>query len=108
VEKAVGVKGVNEDVAELESYRKRVRVIIQRILKGYIYHYSNEAYSRGYALLKAGKEFSIPYYISLKATLLVSKELLMEFLESRFNNMKLSYESSKDMVVMLINGKFDE
>ena len=93
---------------ELETYRKRVRAIIQRILKGYIYHYSNEAYSKGYAFIKAGNEFSIPYFISLKATLIVSKELLMEFLSSRFNNMKLSYESSKDMVVMLVNGKFDE
>ena len=108
VENAIGVEGVDEDVMQLETYRKRLQAILNRILKGYIYYYSNEAYSQGCSFISSSKEFSLPYYISLKATLLVSKDLLMEFLEARFQNMKLSYESSKDMVVMLINGQFDE
>ena len=50
----------------------------------------------------------LPFYVSVKATLLISKEILMEFLESKFNNMKLRYESSKDVFVMLVTGKFNE
>lgn len=34
--------------------------------------------------------------------------MIVEFLESRFNNVKLTYESSKDIFVMIISGNFSE
>lgn len=52
--------------------------------------------------------YCLPIYITLKATTLVTREMLMEILESRIQNMKVSYESSKDTVTMLIQGKFQE
>lgn len=33
--------------------------------------------------------------------------MLLEFLESRFNEIKLTYESSKDNVVMFVKGNFN-
>ena len=34
--------------------------------------------------------------------------MLMEFLESRLDKVKMSYESSKDTVVMFVGGNFNE
>ena len=34
--------------------------------------------------------------------------MLLEFLESRFDKVKMTYESSKDTVVMFVGGKFNE
>lgn len=44
----------------------------------------------------------------MKATLLVSKEILLEMLENRIDEMKMTYSVSKDTVTMLIGGKFEE
>ena len=64
------------------------------------------------ALVKKGKEYFyvniFPLYIKLKATLLVSKEILIEMLENRLDDMKMTYSVSKDTVTMLIGGKFED
>ena len=52
--------------------------------------------------------YCMPIYITLKATVLVTKEMVFEILENRIQNMKVSYEVSKDTVTMLIGGKFNE
>lgn len=52
--------------------------------------------------------YSLPIYITLKATVIVTKEMIFELLENRLENMKVTYESSKDTVTMLIAGKFNE
>jgi hypothetical protein len=63
-------------------------------------------------LIKKGQDYVqtyiLPMYIKLKATLIVSKEIMMELLESSFTDMKMTYTVSKDTVTMLIGGKFDE
>lgn len=47
------------------------------------------------ALIKLGKNFTIDYlvplYISIRATLIVTWEMLIEFLESRLKDIKLTY-----------------
>ena len=47
-------------------------------------------------------------YIKLKATLIITKEILLELLETGLDDMKMTYSVSKDTVTMLICGKFDE
>ena len=47
-------------------------------------------------------------YISLKATLIVAKEMLIEFLQCFLKEAKLTYSSSKDHVVMFVVGNFNE
>merc|ERR1719429_914497 len=63
-------------------------------------------------LVQKGKamvlNYSMPIYITLKATVIVTKEMIFELLENRIQNMKVTYESSKDTVTMLIAGKFNE
>lgn len=59
-------------------------------------------------MLNGKKEQLLPLYASIKATILVSKELILEFIEQRLNNIKVSYEESKDTIVMLISGNFKE
>ena len=49
-----------------------------------------------------------PIYITLKATVIVTKEMIFELLENRIQNMKVTYEASKDTVTMIISGKFNE
>ena len=56
---------------------------------------------------KMAYTYCLPIYITLKATVIVTKEMLFEILENRLQNMKVSYESSKDVVTMLIDGKFN-
>lgn len=50
----------------------------------------------------------LQYRVCLKAIILTAREMIGEFFESKFNNIKLSYESSKDIIVMIISGKFNE
>lgn len=47
-------------------------------------------------------------YISLKATLIVAKEMLIEFLQTFLKEAKLTYECSRDHVVMFVAGNFNE
>jgi hypothetical protein len=64
------------------------------------------------ALIKKGQTYVytyvLPMYIKLKATILITKEILIELLESGLDDMKMTYSISKDNVTMLIGGKFDE
>lgn len=66
----------------------------------------------GGQMVQKGKVYSdqylLPLYISLKATLIVSKEMIMETVEQRLNTLKMTYEVSKDTVTMLISGDFTE
>ena len=50
----------------------------------------------------------LQYRVSLKAIILTAREMIGEFFESKFNNIKLSYESSKDIIIMIVSGKFNE
>lgn len=63
-------------------------------------------------LIKMGQNYSVEYlvplYINIKATLIVTWEILIEFLESRLKDIKLTYETSKDHVVMFVSGSFNE
>lgn len=64
------------------------------------------------ALIKQGQVYAntyvLPLYIKLKATLIVSKEILLELLETGLDDMRMTYSVSKDTVTMLIGGKFEE
>ena len=64
------------------------------------------------ALIQAGRniniEYLVPLYINLKATLIVTKEMFIEFLQSKLNDFKLNYESSKDNIIMFVHGNFRE
>lgn len=64
------------------------------------------------ALIKKGEvyvyTYIMPLYIKLKATLIVTKEILLEMLETGLGDMKMTYSVSKDTVTMLIGGSFDE
>ena len=62
------------------------------------------------ALIKKGQgyfqTYIFPMYIKLKATLIVTKQIILECLETGLGDMKMTYEISKDTVTMLIAGKF--
>lgn len=62
-------------------------------------------------LIEKGKYMSelylLPLYITLKATILVSKEIIMEMIQTRFNTIKMTYEVSKDSVTMFVSGDFN-
>lgn len=45
-----------------------------------------------------------PLHIYVKSVLIVSKEMLTEFLSKRFDKFKMTYKASKDQVVMFVNG----
>lgn len=81
-------------------------------MNDYIIFYTQEAKKYNMALIKKGEEYVhtyiLPMYIKLKATLIVTKEILLEMLESGLGDMKMTYSVSKDTVTMLIGGKFDE
>lgn len=91
VENAVGLEENKSEVVELDTYRNRLHLIFQQILKGYIYHYGSKIREGGLEALKLGNEAILPLYVSLKATIIISKEIILEFLESRFADMKLNY-----------------
>ena len=64
------------------------------------------------ALLNVAKFYSIKYivpiYINLRAVMLVSQEIFVEFLDNLLNGMKLTYETSREHVIMFVSGKFNE
>jgi hypothetical protein len=45
-------------------------------------------------------------YIKIKATIIVAKEVFLEWLEIGLDDMKMTYDISKDYVTMLIRGEF--
>ncbi len=64
------------------------------------------------ALLKTAKFYSIKYivpiYINLRAVMLVTREMFVEFIDNLLNEMKLTYETSREHVIMFVAGKFNE
>lgn len=64
------------------------------------------------SLLLKGKalsqEYILPLFITFKATVLVSRELMMEVLAERLGQLKMTYNVSKDGVTMFFTGEFDE
>jgi len=50
----------------------------------------------------------LPLYIKIKATIIVAKEVFLEWLELGLDDMKMTYDISKDYVTMLIRGEFEE
>ena len=97
---------------EKKQIQKRFIRVFNKVLNDYIIFYAQEAKNYNMVLIKKGQEYVqtyiLPMYIKLKATLIVSKEIMMELLESSFTDMKMTYTVSKDTVTMLIGGKFDE
>lgn len=89
---------------------------IQRILNhlNKVYVQGSYAHATEYTqeLVEKGKVMSerhlLPLYITLKATLIVSKEMLMETLAQRLGDLKMTYEVSKDTVTMFVTGDFSE
>lgn len=43
----------------------------------------------------------------MRATMIVTKEMLIEFLESRLRDIKLTYDTGKDTVTMFVAGNFN-
>lgn len=98
--------------SDKKEIKKRFKVIFNKIVKDYVMFYYQQAQKYNMALVKKGKEYFyvnvFPLYIKLKAALLVSKEILIEMLENRLDDMKMTYSVSKDTVTMLIGGKFED
>lgn len=97
---------------DLQHSRQRLQAIVESIYREYILKSRLVTNKTSQALLATGKNYTVQYvvplYISLKATLLVSKEMMIEFLESFISEAKMTYESSKDHVVMFVGGNFKE
>jgi hypothetical protein len=97
---------------EKKQIKKRCIKVFNKIMNDYIIFYAQEAKTYNMALIKKGEQYAntylLPMYIRLKATLIISKEIMMELLESSLGDMKMTYSVSKDTVTMLIGGKFDE
>lgn len=73
---------------------KRVKAIIVR-LNSLIVVYGTNARKYTEDMIKNAKQkvlyFCVPIYITLKASVVVTKEMMMEVLENRFNSMKVTY-----------------
>ncbi len=63
-------------------------------------------------LMQRGREISaeyvMPLFITFKATVLVSREMMMETLAERLGQLKMTYKVSKDGVTMFFTGEFEE
>lgn len=63
-------------------------------------------------LIQRGREIStqyvMPLFITFKATVLVSREMMMETLAERLGQLKMTYKVSKDGVTMFFTGEFEE
>ena len=81
-------------------------------MNDYIIFYVQEAKKYNMALVKKGQSYAytylLPMCIKLKATLIITKEILFELLETGLDDVKMTYSVSMDTVTMLISGKFDE
>jgi len=53
-------------------------------------------------------EYVMPLFITFKATVLVSREMMMETLAERLGQLKMTYKVSKDGVTMFFTGEFEE
>ncbi len=51
--------------------------------------------------------YLLPLFITFKATVLVSREMMMEALAERLGQLKMTYKVSKDGVTMFFTGDFD-
>lgn len=64
------------------------------------------------AIIQKGRaltaHYLLPLFITFKATVLVSREMLMEALAERLGQLKMTYKVSKDGVTMFFTGEFDE
>lgn len=62
--------------------------------------------------VKRGKvfqqEYLLPLYIRVKATIEVSREMIMEIFAARIGELKMTYKFSKDSVTMFWSGEFKE
>jgi hypothetical protein len=54
------------------------------------------------------KTIIIPLYLRVRATVEVSRELLLEAFSTRMSELKMSYKYSKDHITMYWNGEFKE
>lgn len=81
-------------------------------MRNYLYYYSGMLKQRGIDILKTIQRGPIhilmPMYIHLKAVMIVSKEMMMEFINYSLNGVKVQYQHHKDSVVMFFSGKFNE
>jgi hypothetical protein len=64
------------------------------------------------SIIERGRTLSahyiLPLFITFKATVLVSREMMMEALGERLGQLKMTYKVSKDGVTMFFAGEFDE
>jgi hypothetical protein len=111
VEDALEIEKSPKDKAVVRNPKDRIVAIFVRLNYLMVVSTNN---LKGYSmdLVHQGQEmvlnYSLPIYITLKATVIVTKEMIFELLENRIQDMKVTYESSKDTVTMLIAGKFNE
>lgn len=69
--------------------------MFNKIVNDYVIFYAQGAKNYNMALIRRGQEYVhtyiFPMYIKLKATVIVAKEIFMEWLESGLGEMKMSY-----------------
>lgn len=108
----LNVKKSNSSPEDLKHMRERLQILFQALFREYVLKSRLMTHEKVQALIKMGRNYSVEYlvplYINIKATLIVTWEMLIEFLESRLKDIKLTYESSKDHVVMFVSGSFNE
>lgn len=111
-ENFVGVKSDQRNPEDLKHVRERIMKIAEIVYKEHFLRSRVMTNQNVKALIKMGRNFTIDYliplYINIRATLIVTWEMLIEFLESRLKDFKMSYESSKDHIIMYISGNFNE
>ena len=54
------------------------------------------------------KSIIIPLYLRVRATVEVSRELILEAFSTKMSELKMSYKYSKDHITMYWNGEFKE
>ena len=106
------MKNAEEGESSEKRTKARILAIVFRLNKILVIQSYSCAKKYSASLVEKGKQTvyinCLPIYITLKATAVVSKEMILEALENRIQNMKVSYEASKDTVTMIIGGKFNE
>lgn len=96
---------------EKDKLKRLQRIYVQLKEKGLI-SYVQKIVQYNETLIARGKayhnKYIVPIFITIKATLLVSREMFMEAFAERVSKLKMTYKCSKDSITMFWSGEFKE
>jgi|JI9StandDraft_1071089.scaffolds.fasta_scaffold318382_1 hypothetical protein len=91
---------------------KRLQRIYSQLKEKKLLPYIQKLVEYNETLMTKGRtyhnKYVVPIYITLKATILVSREMFMECFAEKVSKLKMTYNCSKDSITMFWSGEFKE